>query len=226
MLDFTKAFDKVPHRRLLSKLRLPGLDGPIWNCFDAFLSDRTQQVLVEGQYSRDAEVISGVPQGTVMGTLLFLLFITTRSLSWTQLLATICKWLPYLPGSPQHRRPAGIATIHWCPWEVDHTLGVYFNPTKCSVKTIFRSTLITKMYQLHNTIPAKVDSIVYLGIAISSELSWSAQISACTKETNATLGFIRQNLSTAAEKGILHLPGEFSYGLQHHRLEPPTPSRM
>ena len=151
---------------------------------------------------------------------------TTRSLSWTQLLAAICKWLPYLPGSPQHRRPAGIATRHWCPWEEDHTLGVYFNPTKWSVKTIFRSTLITKMYLLHNTIPAKVDSIVYLGIAISSELSWSAQIPACTKETNATLGFIRQNLSTAAEKGILHLPGEFSYGLQHHRLGPPTQSRM
>ena len=72
VLDFSKAFGKVPQRRILSKLHLYDIDGPICNWIETFLSDRTQRVHVEGQYSRDARVTSRIPQGTVMGPLLFL----------------------------------------------------------------------------------------------------------------------------------------------------------
>ena len=75
VLDFAKAFDKVPHIRLMSKLRLYGIHGEVAAWISSFLSQRSQQVVVDGCTSDSADVKSGVPQGTVMGPLLFLLFI-------------------------------------------------------------------------------------------------------------------------------------------------------
>ena len=75
ILDFSKAFDRVPHQRLMKKLDHYGIRGSTYNWIRAFLTDRTQQVLVEWATSDSISVISGVPQGTVLGPLLFLLFI-------------------------------------------------------------------------------------------------------------------------------------------------------
>ena len=75
LLDFSKALDKVPHERLAIKLRHYGLKGNILQWIQSFLRDRSQQILVEGQSSTSAPVVSGVPQGTVLGPLLFLLYI-------------------------------------------------------------------------------------------------------------------------------------------------------
>ena len=75
VLDFSKAFDKVPHKRLLNKLRLYGISGPILQWIDMFLSGRSQNVTVDSCFSSKTAVTSWVPQGTVLGPLLFLLFI-------------------------------------------------------------------------------------------------------------------------------------------------------
>ena len=93
ILDFSKAFDRVPHQRLMKKLDHYGIRGSTYNWILAFLTDLTQQVLVEGATSDSISVISRVPQGTVLGPLLFLLFIClykiqssakSRVLDWTQ----------------------------------------------------------------------------------------------------------------------------------------------
>ena len=75
ILDFYKAFDRVPHQRLMRKLDHYWIRGSTYNWIEAFLTDRTQQVLDEGATSDSIPVISGLPQGTVLGPLLFLLFI-------------------------------------------------------------------------------------------------------------------------------------------------------
>ena len=62
-LDYAKAFDKVDHKLLLAKLRKYGIKGNVYNWIKAFLTDRHQTVVVEGQKSTPELVISGVPQG-------------------------------------------------------------------------------------------------------------------------------------------------------------------
>jgi ribonuclease P/MRP protein subunit RPP40 len=74
-LDFAKAFDKVPRRRLITKLRAKGLDPKVVKWIEEWLTDRTQQVVICGSYSCEADVGSGVPQGSVLGPCLFTVFI-------------------------------------------------------------------------------------------------------------------------------------------------------
>jgi len=70
-LDFSKAFDRVLHCRLCSKLYYYGIRGPLLLWIKYYLSNRQQRVIVDGSSSYSSKVISGVPQGTVLAPLLF-----------------------------------------------------------------------------------------------------------------------------------------------------------
>ncbi len=79
-LDMSKAFDKVSHNRLLLRLRDFGFSGNIRNWFRSYLQDRRQQTAILGATSSPPPATSGVPQGSILGQLLFLLYMRTSYL--------------------------------------------------------------------------------------------------------------------------------------------------
>ena len=74
-LDFQKAFDKVPHQRLILKLKAHGMGNSIINWIEQWLTDRRQRVVVDGEVSSWKSFLSGVPQESVLGPILFLVYI-------------------------------------------------------------------------------------------------------------------------------------------------------
>ena len=75
MLDFSKAFNTVAHNKLLLKLEHYGIQSNTHSWLQTWLTKRTQKVVVEGEMSKTLKVLSGVRQGTVLGPLMFLLYI-------------------------------------------------------------------------------------------------------------------------------------------------------
>ena len=74
-LDFQNAFDKVPHQRLILKLKSHGMGNSLINWIDQWLTDRRQRVVVDEESSSWKSVLSGVPQACVLGPILFLVYI-------------------------------------------------------------------------------------------------------------------------------------------------------
>ena len=195
ILDFSKAFDRVPHLRLLAKIHHYGIRGPSYNWIRSFLKDRNQQVVVDGATSDKAQVVSGVPQGTVLGPLLFLMFINDLPdtvTSNTRLFADDCiiyRTVKSIQDCLQLQEDLReLAT-----WE--ETWGMLFHPDKCNVLRITRArSPVLFDYSLKNQKLEAETQSKYLGVDISSNLSWNQHIDRIVKKGNSMIGFLQRNL--------------------------------
>jgi hypothetical protein len=201
ILDFSKAFDTVPHQRLLGKLDFYGIDGPILNWISQFLTNRYQRVVVDGVYSSSVKVASGVPQGTVLGPLLFLAYINDlpqRVKSQVRLFADDCLLYRPIKSEADHvllqqdLTELGKWADEW---------GMRFNAQKCYVLRICRKSNPSGwFYSMGDHILQQVKDSAYLGVNISEDLKWEPHISKITAKAQRSLGFIRRNLKHCPEK--------------------------
>ena len=195
ILDFSKAFDTVPHERLLHKLHHYGIRKSTLAWIRAFLTNRTQRVVIEGVGSDPVTVKSGVPQGTVLGPLLFLAFINDlpdHVLSQVRLFADDC--LLYRPITSEQDHIILQQDLDALQKWAD-TWGMRFNAKKCYILRISRArTPSTTFYQLNNQVLQQVQENPYLGILLSEDLKWSKHVIKTSKKAYSVLGFLRRNL--------------------------------
>ena len=201
ILDFSKAFDRVPHQRLLKKLAHYGVQGNTHKWIESFLSGRTQQVVIEGETSFSAPVVSGVPQGTVLGPLLFLIFINDlpeHIQSKVRLFADDC--IVYREINSKADCEILQEDLHALErWE--STWAMEFHPAKCSVMRVATSkdplmlSYKLKGHQLQAETTSK-----YLGVDLSNNLDWKPHIDRIVKKSNSMLGFLRRNLRIGSQE--------------------------
>ena len=151
VMDFAKAFDKVCHTRLLHKLQWYGIQGQPLGWIKSFLSDRTQRVVVEGVSSKENPVTSGVPQGSVLGPILFLIYINDLPecvKSEVRLFADDTILYRKIV-SPQDSQTLQEDLDRLVKWEQDWLME--FHPSKCQVIRVTRSKKPKlNNYYLHN----------------------------------------------------------------------------
>ena len=195
--DFAKAFDKVPHRRLLKKLRSYGIDGKLLGWIKEFLSNRTQTVKVNGTYSDPSNVKSGVPQGSVLGPILFVLYINDlpeNLNSHVLLFADDTKVFRSIR-TQEDARLLQLDIDALLRWSQDWLLN--FHPDKCHVLTLgkFERIKHTERYRLDNHELEHVFEEKDLGVIIDSELKFEEHIAAKVKKANAMMGLIRRSFT-------------------------------
>ncbi len=192
ILDFSKAFDTVPHDKLLYKLDKYGVKGPLHTWLSNFLTQRHMRVVLEGETSDEVPVISGVPQGTVLGPLLFLCHINDlpdRVQSQVRLFADDCLIYRDIKSPCDHHILQNDLTALES-WARDW--GMRFNAKKCYVLSVKHKS--QHYYTLDNTILQRVSSNPYLGIEFSEDMKWSTHISKITSKACTTISFLHRNL--------------------------------
>ena len=151
--------------------------------------------MLEGERSSEVPVTSGVPQGSVLGPLLFLLYISDlpqNIQSQVRLFAN--DMAVYLTvSSPEDRNILQTDLDTLQEWE--RTWDMEFNPGKCQVVHITRARQpLLLQYTLHDQVLEAVDSAKYLGVTISQDLNWNNHIHSINGKANRTLGFIKRTL--------------------------------
>ena len=195
VMDFAKAFDKVPHKNLIHKLKEYGIDGYINQWIERFLHQRQQRVVCEGEMSSWTPVTSGVPQGSVVGPVLFLVYINdlpAKLQSKVRLFAddTIV-YMSVTNESDAVTLQKDLKLLE--EWEAKSHMS--FHPDKCNVLRVTRCRKpLVYDYVLHNQPLEEKDAVKYLGVTVHHKLSWNEHICNIVKKANSSIGFLRRNL--------------------------------
>ena len=192
-LDFQKAFDSVPHERLLEKLdKLAGVKGDLLRWIRAYLTDRWQRVKVRTASSSLRKVTSGVPQGSVLGPLLFMIYINDLPegiKSFMSMFADDTKVLKRIEDEESCRELQNDLDMlqQWSEkWLMT------FNASKCKVISMGKSkNRPNYKYTLQGSVLEKSESERDLGVLIMPDLSPEKHINAIVKSAYALLANIR-----------------------------------
>ena len=201
-LDFAKAFDSVPHQRLLKKLETYGIQGNTLRWVRHFLIGRKQRVSVQGEVSDWTEVVSGVPQGSVLGPTLFVIYINELP----SVLSSSSKCSMYADDTKIYRTVNKLSDknnlqidmnklVDWADqWQLK------FNAEKCTVLHLGKKNSQFD-YEMRNhhcndrTTLSKSNLEKDLGINVDTQLQFSKHIEIQVNKANRILGLIRRSFT-------------------------------
>ena len=204
-LDFAKAFDTVPHERLLAKMRAYGIDGNLLRWTKSFLSNRTQQVRVKNEFSNISKVTSGIPQGSILGPILFTIFINDLPES----VSSICKIFAddtKIYDYCYHKNKIQEDLYELQNWNDKWQL--YFNNDKCKCLHYGRNNPNHDYFfktSKGNKVIENCKSEKDLGITFDTDLSFDLHINDITKKANQVLGLIKRNFKHMDNKTFILL---------------------
>ena len=193
LLDLSKAFDKVVHHYLILKLEYYGVRNQISQWISSFLGGRTQYVTCNGSQSSPIDVISGVPQGTVLGPLLFYIYINDLPncvASSCSLFADDCLLYRQI-SSPDDCCILQDDLLKMEDWANTWKM---VNIDKCEVLQISLRNSTPVNYYLYNNPLRIADEAKYLGVLLDSKLNFNKHIETICKKANGVLAFLKRNL--------------------------------
>ena len=208
--DYSKAFDKVSHRLLMVKIKAYGIDGLLLAWIETYLRDRKQRVVVGNAKSSWLEVVSGTTQGTVLGFLLFLIFINDLPKTCSQedeslvaLLADDTKTFQEMNDDaaqhPSNQRALQERIDKIAQWALDWRMEI--NPTKSKVMHIGRNNPGLP-YSINGTQIEAVSTEKDIGFWITDDLSPSTHVHKARNKAMGEISRIRRNFSFIDKKAF------------------------
>ncbi|MEM8780580.1 MAG: reverse transcriptase family protein, partial [Cyanobacteria bacterium P01_G01_bin.49] len=209
-LDFSSAFDLVSHRALLYKIESIGVGGKVLDVLSEFLADRRQCVSVDGQLSESVPVVSGVPQGSVLGPLLFILYTADM---WRDIENKLVSYaddttLYSLINSPRDRVMVADSLnrdLHrisgWCErW------GMKLNPSKTQSIIVSRSRTVNPPHPLLTVCGQSIpvcSSLRLLGVTVDNKLTFECHIRKLVSSIAQRGGILRKCYKTFRDYDIV-----------------------
>ena len=202
-LDFQKAFDTVPHFRLIEKLKSYGICGSLLDVIEDFLSNRTFKVMVGNACSENHEVLSGIPQGSVLGPLLFVLYINDlpdNILNHVSLFADDLKM--YGPSSKKDDLQTDLDEL--AAWQ--DTWLLRFNTTdgKCKVMHVGPQNAENKYYLDGMELP-EIESEKDLGVLVSQNWKWENHINSFVKKATSLSAWVLRSVISRSLQVMLQI---------------------
>ena len=195
LLDFQKAFNTVPHQRLLSKLSSYSIQNETYSWINSWLTQRKQRVIVDGSASAWTPVKSGVPQGTVLGPLMFLIILMILGTEYHLIcgfFANDCilyRTVTSLEDSKQLQCDLDSISEWSRLWQMN------FNIRKCTVLQCYRtSSPILANYSLAGQILECVKEHSYLGVILDQQMTFTSHINYIVSKAAKVLDFLKRNL--------------------------------
>ncbi|BHF69028.1 hypothetical protein SprV_0301206900 [Sparganum proliferum] len=199
-VDFKKAFDSVPHQRLLHKLSRTGIRGNLLRWIESFLIGRSQIVHVGDRQSAEVAVESGVPQGSVLGPTLFIIYVndcvSELNCDVAMFADDVKLWSVIRTEFDEERLQADLTRLE--KWSQDWLLP--FNVAKCNVLRVGRTrSLSRRVYHLNGVPLQEVDAQKDLGVWVTASLKPSLHCSKVAKSAMSVLYLVKRAFSTFDE---------------------------
>ena len=209
-LDFSKAFDKVPAKRLLNKIEAYGVQGNILKWIENWLKNRYQRTVLNGQYSEWGQVLSGVPQGSVLGPLAFVIFIDDIDNN-AKFIDILNKFADDTKGGKKIQSEDDARKLQDCLSQlVDwaNKWGMAFNVDKCSVLHFGNKNQKFK-YEMNGKTLNSIDTERDLGVLVSSNLRPSVQCLNAVRKARLALRSIEIGFVLRDQKVFVNIYKQF-----------------